>query len=564
MVKRLDEGNMIDAFWLGIAYQRALDASAAHLIESGTRRTRGIFYTPEPLVRHIVEQACTGDLVETSASPMRILDPACGCGGFLIAAAQHLRELQPNLPIKAIARSLYGTDIDPLAAILCRLALWLELGNPSDPADTPARFLQQIRVDDALLAPQADQPFDLVLGNPPFLGQLSARTARSSNLATKLRERFGNSVRAYTDPAALFLQLAIDSIRPGGRVGMVLPVSLLASRDAAPVRSHIDRTATMRALWLDRDGIFNAQVRSVALLFDRHPSRPQLLTRHIGSKFERAAPCSLRINEAQSWSPLAADLIGVPRVHLHKSRTLGDVCDITAGFRDEYYAIARHLREMQEIEREGRLPEPVRRVTTVGMIDPACNTWAQRPVRIARQQWEQPCVTVDASDAVLAKLFSRQGHTKLLVATQTRVIEVAADPVGLYIALTPVITVIPHDPADLWSLGALLSCPVISAWLAAQTFGTARSLHAIKPSAALLRGLPCPVNLDTLSEAARCYQQATTTTDAEARTQYLTKAAHASNLACGVGETESQTLVAWWRSRLPAPRHTRLDHSPPK
>ncbi len=558
---RLNEGITIDAFWLGAAYQRVLDVISDRYDATRNRRTRGIFYTPEPLVRHVVEQTCSGALIESSKAPLRILDPACGCGGFLIATARRLRDLRPDLSVEVIARSFHGIDIDPLAITLCRLALWLEVGDSSDPDDTPERFTQQIRVADALLAPQAARPFDLVLGNPPFLNQLAASTTRSSSITSKLRERFGDSVRAYTDPAALFLQLAIDSTRPGGRVGMVLPVSLLASRDAAPVRSYINRTATMRSLWLDQDGVFNAQVRAVALTFERQPAVPRPLTRHIGEKFELSPSCSTVPSEMPPWGSLAADMIGIPRVRLSMCHTLGEVCNITAGFRDEYYAVARHLCESPETECKEQLPESLRPVVTVGMIDPAHNTWEERPVRIAKRHWVRPCIDADADDAVLAKLTTQQGRPKLLVATQTRVIEAAADPEGQFVALTPVITVIPHDPADLWSLGALLSCPAISAWIAAQTFGTARSLHAIKPSAVLLRGLPCPVNLDSLTAAANCYQRATKATDAEARTHYLIKAAHASNLACGVSEAESETLVAWWRPRLPVPRYTRRDRS---
>ncbi|HAP75033.1 MAG TPA: hypothetical protein DCR14_03030, partial [Acidimicrobiaceae bacterium] len=95
--------------------------------------------------------------------------------------------------------------------------------------------------DDSLQRDWGDERFDVVVGNPPFLSQLAAATTRG-----------GRSVHGggpYADTAAEFLALAIRLTRVGGRVGLVLPQSLLSARDAGPIRSFVEQSAALRWMW---------------------------------------------------------------------------------------------------------------------------------------------------------------------------------------------------------------------------------------------------------------------------------------------------------------------------
>jgi len=130
-----------------------------------------------------------------------VLDPACGDGRFLRAT---------GLPTQV------GIDIDPATAA----AGGFECA-------------------DSLTRDWGDTRFDVVVGNPPFLNQLSAATTRGG------RSRFGGG--PYADAAAEFLALAVRLARPGGRVGLVLPQSLLSARDAAAIRHISDDAAALRS-----------------------------------------------------------------------------------------------------------------------------------------------------------------------------------------------------------------------------------------------------------------------------------------------------------------------------
>ena len=102
----------------------------------------------------------------------------------------------------------------------------------------------------------ANGGFDVVLGNPPYLNQMASATTRGGSSP--------HGGGPYADAAAEFLALAIRLTRPGGRVGLVLPQSLLSARDAEPIRRFIDEHAALRWMWWSDDHVFDASVRVFA------------------------------------------------------------------------------------------------------------------------------------------------------------------------------------------------------------------------------------------------------------------------------------------------------------
>ena len=141
------------------------------------RKTSGSYYTPESLVGRLLDSALDpvvaeavrgkkGVDAEKAILALKVCDPAVGSGHFLIGAARRLArhlsrvraaaegesEPSPLLYQRAlrdvIGRCLYGVDINPMAAELCRVGLWLEALEPGKPLS----FLDhRIRVGDSLL-----------------------------------------------------------------------------------------------------------------------------------------------------------------------------------------------------------------------------------------------------------------------------------------------------------------------------------------------------------------------------------------------------------------------------
>ena len=135
-----------------------LDRPAFRLVTvaGNERKTTGSYYTPAPLISRLLDEALDPvlDEAERAADPadallaLRVLDPACGSGHFLIAAAHRIAgrlasarsgdaEPSPDDLREAlrdvIGRCLHGIDINPMAVELCKVSLWLEANLPGHP-----------------------------------------------------------------------------------------------------------------------------------------------------------------------------------------------------------------------------------------------------------------------------------------------------------------------------------------------------------------------------------------------------------------------------------------------
>jgi hypothetical protein len=133
------------------------------------RKTTGSYYTPESLVHALLDSALNPVLVEATKKgeaailDLKVCDPACGSGHFLIAAANRLakalafvrtgEEEPPPAAIQEakrdiISHCIYGVDINPMAVELCKVNLWMEALEPGKPLN----FLDhRIQVGNSLL-----------------------------------------------------------------------------------------------------------------------------------------------------------------------------------------------------------------------------------------------------------------------------------------------------------------------------------------------------------------------------------------------------------------------------
>lgn len=464
-----------------------LDAAREASVAPVDRRRLGAHHTPPGLAQRLAAIALDG-----IADGATVLDPACGGGAFLVAAAR----LRPDVRV-------VGLDLDPLAVATCRAAL---RATGADHAD--------VRVADGLVEPWEA---DVVVGNPPFLSPLGTGTGGTPAAAT-LRVELG---APYLDVAALFLLRALERTRPGGRVVLLQPESLLSSRDAGVVRACT--TPALEGLWVAGEPVFAAGVRVVAPVLRAGGATEPKVRRWQGSVV-RPVGAAARPAPA-TWSSLRPSSVPAVRVPKRSGR-VGDLATATAGFRDEFYAVA-------AATREGGRGSPV---VTSGLVDPGRVAWGERSARIGGRTFERPTLDPVALDARVRPWVAARLVPKVVVATQTRVVEAAADPDGALVPITPVLAVTPHDPADVWRLTAALTSPMVSAWALRTYGGTALAAEAVKLSAAQVLEAPLPLDGDAWAAA----------TESLRAGDVVGCAAH---LAAG-----DDRLLRWWQARLPARR----------
>jgi type I restriction enzyme M protein len=160
----------------------------------------GEFYTPRAVTQFIVDQVnpCLGE---------KILDPACGTGGFLVCAIEHLRkQAKTAAHERAIQESFAGIEKKHLPHVLCMTNLLLHN------IDVPS----SVRHDNTLARPLRDwspkERVDVIVTNPPFGGM--EEDGIEANYPAEFRTR---------ETADLFLVLLMKLLKPGGRAGLVLP-----------------------------------------------------------------------------------------------------------------------------------------------------------------------------------------------------------------------------------------------------------------------------------------------------------------------------------------------------
>ena len=231
----------------------------------------GEFYTPRAVTQFIVEQV-NPRLGET------ILDPACGTGGFLVCAIEHLRkQAKTEADERTIQDCFSGIEKKHLPHVLCMTNLLLH------GIDVPSN----VRHDNTLARPLRDwgpkERVDVIVTNPPFGGM--EEDGIESNFPAEFRTR---------ETADLFLVLLMKILKPGGRAGLVLPDGTLFGEGVKTrIKEALLTECNLHTIVRLPNGVFNPYtgIRTNLLFFTKGaPTTRSLVLR---------APLSARRQELQ-------------------------------------------------------------------------------------------------------------------------------------------------------------------------------------------------------------------------------------------------------------------------
>ncbi|WP_232675953.1 N-6 DNA methylase [Nocardioides sp. R-C-SC26] len=478
---------------LGAVYESLVERRAAE----------GVYYTPPALADWMVDRVAEAWPIDRRIP--RVLDPACGTGNLLLALARRLVDL--GHPARQVVQSMHGTDVDDVAVRIARARL-RALAGP-DGADVIDVGLEAgLRRADGL-ATVPGGPFDVVLGNPPFLGQMRRATRRPvprSAPGTRVdASDSGSSLGPYADVSARFLEQALrDHVAGDGVVALVQPWSVLAARDTASVRRLATDRGGITAFWASRTSVFPGVSVLACVVVVRcgatDAGREAVPTWH-GPGFQRGpdiAPPELE------WGPLAAPSVPLPVVRPVAARgsraTLAALATATSDFRDQFYGLVPHVTEAPDLHDVDRWAPLI----TSGLIEPGLSLWGRRAATFAGRRLQRPVVDLSslAADERLATWAAARRVPKVLVAAQGRVIEGVADPDGVWLPSVPVVSVVPDDVDGLWRVLAVLTAPPIAAATVGRYLGAGRSATSHRFSARQLLDLPLPVDAGAWQEAA--------------------------------------------------------------
>ena len=182
------------------------------------------------------------------------IDPACGTGGFLLAAYEHMKTQSKEIEKQKFLRNnaFFGADNTALVVTLASMNLYLhDIGTEKTP----------IVCQDSLTT-VSDRMFKVILANPPF----GTRPQGSGDVST-IRSEFIKT----SDNQVNFLQHIMSIVKTGGRVGVVLPDNVLTDGNAtAKVREKLLKDFNLHTILRLPTGIFYANgVKTNVLFFDK-------------------------------------------------------------------------------------------------------------------------------------------------------------------------------------------------------------------------------------------------------------------------------------------------------
>jgi len=229
------------------------------------KKEQGIYYTPTYVVDYIVKNTLLEVInkrnKKSKQKEIRILDPACGSGSFLIKAfdylyntqkdneetKQHKLDSQGRYSIKTeiLKRNIYGVDLDNKAVEITKLNLLLKAAEPY--RKLPEELELHIKngnslIDDERISPKnffewknefQEGSFDIIIGNPPYGADFK------DDELTYFENKFKtSSIRNY-DSYIFFIENCVRLLKEGGLFGFIVPDTFLRKSDLITLRELI-------------------------------------------------------------------------------------------------------------------------------------------------------------------------------------------------------------------------------------------------------------------------------------------------------------------------------------
>lgn len=258
------------------------------------RKARGAFFTPPEVARYLCEWAIR-------SADDRVYEPSCGEADFLLAAGARLRTLGAST---IDGNLLEGAELHAASAA----GALTELASVGMTAG--------IRVSDFFDVDLEPGRYDAIVGNPPYV-RYQAFHGEARRKAQEAALRAGVRLSGLSSSWAAFTVRSAQLVKPGGRLGFVLPAELLSTNYAGPVRRFLtERFGSVRLIMFDERVFPGVLAEVVLLLAEGRGPTDHIEVSKARNLTDLAAPPVTRWRPAQpeaKWTPAllptgAADL----------------------------------------------------------------------------------------------------------------------------------------------------------------------------------------------------------------------------------------------------------------
>ncbi|MDD2665565.1 MAG: N-6 DNA methylase [Methanocellales archaeon] len=467
----------IDADVLGTIYEQYL----GHLLKKTPKRAKleakkahrkeqGIYYTPTYIVDYIVRNTL-GELLKDKkldVENIKILDPACGSGSFLIKSFDVLNEYwskknkydqteldtETGAPftrkVKILKNNIFGVDLDPKAVEIARLNLLLKIAEKKQRLPLLQESIKcgNSLIDDPDVAGDRafkweeefseimeEGGFDVVIGNPPYID--SEEMTRTQPELREAYSKIYSTSKGNWDIFCIFIEKGLKLLKNGGFFGMIVPNKLLSADYAIEIRKLLQKYKIIAIRDYSTISVFQASVYPIVIIIQKETPRKNkfsaelmgvdndstktIFSKKIEQEYLKKTPQNTWAYIFEESGEKIIDKI------LSNSSFLSELADVSGA------ATVSEAYELKELIEELSNQKIYFKFINTGTIDRYSSLWDFRKTGYIKASYKRPIILKENLKKFSNKRYEEALQSKIIIAGMVKRLECFLD-FGNYLA----------------------------------------------------------------------------------------------------------------------------------
>ncbi len=511
--------SVISADVLGGIYEQYLSFVQGRKQEEAKkskRKSQGIYYTPKYIVEFIVKETLGEVLKKTKPKKIKdikVLDPACGSGSFLIAAYDKiLKTLTKQNPqtslftkFNILKENIFGVDLDAQAVEIAQLNLLLKVLTQRTPLPT---LQHNIRVGNSLVSGNNEElekyfgkklreqkpfnfaeeykkvfeqgGFDVIIGNPPYVG-VKKQDIKFRDYVSR-EYKFSQGADLYV----VFIEKSLKLLKDGGYLGFICPNKFFGADYGKKIRNYLQNSnIEILKIWdLKDEKVFaDAAISTVVIIIRKIKKGDKKIKTEIIKNKKSFQLESLydEMGRIQTDQDIEAKEI---LDKINKNRKLYQLANVRTGIMGfEYW-------KMNKIITDGEVKNSIR-IYTNGNIRRYLDVWGIEEINLYKKKYLKPYIKKDGDYLNKNTIDFFLKKPKLIIRGVAKRLSVIVDKKGAGL-LVAVHGIIPNKELNIYFLCGLINSTLLN-WFHLKTFYSIRIPQgSLKYPINFLKNIPIP------------------------------------------------------------------------